>query len=39
VLIVAHDLCMETVLEDVAATVISFVEPLRVAKVQEVHPA
>jgi hypothetical protein len=39
VLVVSHDLCVEAVLEEMAAPVISLVEPLRVAKVQEVHPA
>jgi hypothetical protein len=39
VLVVSNDLGVEAVLEEVAATVISLVEPLRVAKVQEVHPA
>jgi hypothetical protein len=39
VLVVSHDLGVEPVLEEVTATVITLVEPLRVAKVQEVHPA
>jgi hypothetical protein len=30
---------MEAVLEEVAATVVPLVESLRVAEVQEVHPA
>jgi hypothetical protein len=39
VVVVAHDLCVEAILEEVAATVVSLVEPLRVAKVQQMHPA
>jgi hypothetical protein len=39
VFVVAHDSRMEAVLEEVAAPVVALVEPLGVAKIQQVHPA
>jgi hypothetical protein len=38
-LVIAHDACVEAILEEVAAPVVALVEALRVAEVQQMHTA